>query len=84
MSNAISEGPSPKLFFETLNGFQRTAAIKGAVELDFFTAMADGPASAAELAQRCGTAERGARILADYLTILGFLTISDDRYALTP
>ncbi|HEX4668080.1 MAG TPA: class I SAM-dependent methyltransferase [Chthoniobacterales bacterium] len=84
MSNEISAAPSPKLFFETLNGFQRTAAIKGAVELDFFTAMADGPASAAELAQRCGTAKRGARILADYLTILGFLTKSGDRYALTP
>jgi predicted O-methyltransferase YrrM len=84
MSKEISEAPSPKLFFETLNGFQRTAAIKGAVDLDFFTAMADGPATAAELAQRCGTAERGARILADYLTILGFLTKSGDRYALTP
>ncbi len=84
MSNPTSEMPSPKLFFETLNGFQRTAAIKGAVELDFFTAMADGPATAAELAQRCGAAERGARILADYLTILGFLTKSGDRYALTP
>ena len=27
---------------------------------------------------------RGVRILADYLTILGFLSKQDDRYALTP
>jgi SAM-dependent methyltransferase len=84
MSNATPEPPSPKLFFETINAYERTAAIKGAVELDFFTAMADGPATAAELARHCNAAERGARILADYLTILGFLTKSGDRYALTP
>ena len=32
----------------------------------------------------CGAAERGARILADYLTIQGFLTKSGNHYALTP
>ncbi len=84
MSNETSPPPSPKLFFETINGYQRTAAITGAIELDFFTAMADGPATAAELARHCQAAERGTRILADYLTVLGFLTKSGDRYALTP
>lgn len=84
MSNTIPEPPSPKLFFEAVNAYEQTAAIKAAIELDFFTAMADGPATATELARHCGAAERGARILADYLTILGFLTKSGDRYALTP
>ncbi len=84
MRNNSPEPPSPKLFFETVNAYERTAAVKGAVELDFFTAMADKPATAAELAQHCGAAERGARILADYLTVLGFLTKSGERYALTP
>ncbi len=84
MNNTTPEPPSPKLFFETVNAYERTAAIKGAVELDFFTAMADGPATAVELARHCGAAERGARILADYLTILGFLTKSGEHYALTP
>ena len=40
--------------------------------------------SAAEIAETCGAAPRGVRILADYLTILGFLSKRDDRYALTP
>jgi len=84
MSNNSPEPPSPKLFFETVNAYERTAAIKGAIELDFFTAMADQPATAAELARHCGAAERGARILADYLTILGFLTKDGMHYALTP
>ncbi len=76
--------PSPKLFFETVNAYQRTAAIKGAIELDLFTAIGDTPATAAEIAQRCNAAERGVRILCDYLTILGFLTKQAARYALTP
>ena len=84
MSNTTPEPPSPKLFFEAVNAYEQTAAIKAAIELDFFTAMADGPATATELARHCGAAERGARILADYLTILGFLTKSGNRYALTP
>ncbi|MEY2440315.1 MAG: hypothetical protein QOI34_1700 [Verrucomicrobiota bacterium] len=84
MSDTIPEAPSPKLFFETVNAYERTAAIKGAMELDFFTAMADEPATAAELAKHCGAAERGARILADYLTVLGFLTKNGAEYALTP
>ena len=39
-----------------------------------FTAVAEGNGTTADLARRCGTAERGMRILCDYLTILGFLT----------
>src|SRR2546423_1548424 len=76
--------PSPKLFFDTINAYQQTAAIKAAIELDVFTAIGGAPATAAEIAQRCNTSERGTRILADYLTILGFLTKNGNHYALTP
>lgn len=75
--------PSPELLFETINGFQRTAAIKGAIELDIFTAIAEGANTAAAAAKRCKASERGVRILCDYLTILGFLTKSKEGYALT-
>jgi 2-polyprenyl-3-methyl-5-hydroxy-6-metoxy-1,4-benzoquinol methylase len=76
--------PSPELLFETINGFQRTAAIKGAIELDLFTAIGEGADSAAAVAKKRNAAERGVRILCDYLTILGFLTKNGNRYALTP
>jgi len=76
--------PSPELFFETINAYQRTAALKAALDLDLFTALGDGPLPAAEVAARCGASERGARILCDYLSILGFLTKEGGRYALTP
>ena len=31
--------PSPVLFFETINAYQRTQALKAAIELDLFTAI---------------------------------------------
>src|SRR5438445_7919042 len=77
--------PAPILFFDTVNAYQRTAAIKAAVELGLFTAITETDGSAAPVAKRIGAAERGVRILADFLTIHGFLTKSPDlRYALTP
>ena len=79
-----TQPPSMSLFFDTANAFQRTAAIKAAVELKLFSAIAEGKDTPAALASHCKIAQRGARILADYLTTLGFLTKHSDRYALTP
>ena len=76
--------PSPQLFFETINAFQKTGALKAAIDLGLFTAIGSQPATAADLALRCQCPERGIRILSDYLTILGFLTKDSGRYALTP
>src|SRR5213083_2124929 len=75
--------PSPELFFATVNAYQRTAALKAAIELDVFTAIADGHDTPRALAARCGAAERGARILCDYLVVIGFLTKADGQYGLT-
>lgn len=79
-----SEGPSPQLFFQTVNGHMRTAALKSAIELDLFSAIADGHHTPNALAQHCGGAERGLRMLGDYLTVGGFLTKQGDEYWLTP
>jgi 2-polyprenyl-3-methyl-5-hydroxy-6-metoxy-1,4-benzoquinol methylase len=75
--------PSPALFFETMNAFQRTAALRAAVELDVFTAIAEGHRTSAALAVHCKAPERGMRILCDYLTILGFLLKSGHEYVPT-
>jgi O-methyltransferase domain/Dimerisation domain len=75
--------PSPELFFETINAYQRTAALKTAIELNLFTAIAEGASTADEVARHCGASLRGARILCDYLTIIGFLTKDGARYQLT-
>ena len=34
--------PSPELFFDTMNAYQRTAALKAAIELDLFSAVGEG------------------------------------------
>ncbi len=76
--------PSPELFFNTINAFERTEALRTAVDLDLFTRVAEGHRTASELAAACQAAPRGVRILADYLTIVGFLRKQGDRYELTP
>jgi 2-polyprenyl-3-methyl-5-hydroxy-6-metoxy-1,4-benzoquinol methylase len=78
------QGASPTLFFDTISAFQRTEALRAAIELDLFTPIAAGPCTAAEIAGACKASPRGIRILADYLTILGFLSKHDDQYELTP
>ncbi len=75
--------PNPLPIFDALNAYQQTMALKGAVELDLFTHIADGASTAAEIAERCDAAERGVRILCDFLTINGFLAKTGGNYGLT-
>jgi len=78
-----TQQPSPELFFQTVNSYQRTAAVKAAIELDVFSAVGEGSSTAAEIAASRGVSERGARILCDFLVISGMLTKEGGRYALT-
>lgn len=75
--------PSPILFFETAFAIQRTCTIRAAVDLEIFTAIKEGHNTASALADRCKASERGLRMLVDYLVMLGFLTKSENTYALT-
>lgn len=70
--------------FATLTAYQRTGALKAAIDLDVFTAVAEGHATPAALARRCSAAERGIRMLCDTLVALGFLTKTNGEYALVP
>jgi len=78
------QSPSLELIFETIHGFQRTGALKAALALDLFTGLAEGADTATRLARRSTASERGMRILCDYLTVIGLLTKTADRCALTP
>ena len=79
-----TEMASPQLVFDTLLAFQRSAALRAAIELDLFRAIGEGINDTASLARRCAASERGMRILCDYLTVIGFLQKSDGHYAHTP
>jgi SAM-dependent methyltransferase len=76
--------PSPELIFETFNAYQRTAALRTAIELDVFRAVGEGLGDAVSLARQCGASARGIRILCDYLTIVGLLAKQDGHYRHTP
>jgi SAM-dependent methyltransferase len=78
------DAASPDLFFQTVSGYQRTEALRAAVELGLFTAIAEGSSTVEALAARCSASEKGVRVLCDYLTVLGFLVKADSRYVLTP
>lgn len=75
--------PSPQHFFDTINAFQKSAALKGAIDLDLFTAIAEGNHTSESIALRCQASQRGTRILCDFLTVNGFLNKSGDQYQLT-
>lgn len=82
-SSSTAQQPSPQLFFQTINAHQRTEALKAAIELEVFTAIGEGNTTASAIANRCQSAERGIRILCDYLTIMEMLTKNGNEYALT-
>ena len=84
MSTAAAPRPSPEKIFDTLTRYQQTFALKAGIEVELFTAIGEGANELAALAKRTQSAERGVRILADYLTIQGFLTKENGKYALTP
>ena len=80
----LAPSPTPERIFQTLTAYQQTAALKAAIELNIFTAIGEGDDTTAKLAARCQAAERGVRILCDYLTVSQFLgKHKDGRYSLT-
>src|ERR1700719_2043555 len=84
MSTAAAPRPSPEKIFDALTRYQQTFALKAGIELELFTAIGEGANELVSLAQRTHAAERGIRILADYLTVQVFLNKENGKYALTP
>ena len=82
-SATASEVASPALVFETMIAFQRSAALCSAIELDVFRAIGEGLNDSKSISERCGTSERGMRILLDFLTIIQFLKKENGRYSHT-
>lgn len=79
-----SEHPTPERILAAFNAHERTAALLAGIELELFTAIGEGATTAEALAKRTGGAERGVRILADYLVVDGLLTKLGGNYGLAP
>ena len=72
--------PSPALIFDSLLSYQRSAALRAAIELDLFRAIGEGPGDVASLARQCSASERGIRILCDFLAIQGIVAKQEGCY----
>src|SRR5271154_4329082 len=83
-SSAPTQAPSPGIVFDTLQAYQRSVALRGAIDLDLFTAIADGNHSLSAIAARIKASEKGTRVLCDFLTMMGFLGKQGSEYTLTP
>src|ERR1700733_4373901 len=83
-SSPQTQAPSPGIVFDTLQAYQRSVALKAGIDLNLFTAIAEGSHSLSAIAARIGASEKGTRVLADYLTMIGFLVKLDREYTLTP
>jgi 2-polyprenyl-3-methyl-5-hydroxy-6-metoxy-1,4-benzoquinol methylase len=75
--------PTPEHIFNTLFAYQQTYALRAAIELDIFSAIAGGATEISALAKKTGAAERGLQALCNYLVPLGFLTKQGTHYGLT-
>jgi len=79
-----TQAPSADVVFDTLFAYQRSAALKAALDLDLFSAIEDGANTTAALATSSGASERGIRILCDYLATIDLLEKSGGTYRLPP
>ena len=75
---------TPGVVFENLQAYQRTFALKAAIELDIFGAVGQGLGDVASIARHASASERGIRILCDFLVVSGLLEKVEGRYLHTP
>lgn len=73
---------TPERIVDIAIGFMGAKQLQSASRIGLFTALADGPRTAAELAAATSRAERQVRTLADAMNALGLLDRENGRYAL--
>jgi ubiquinone/menaquinone biosynthesis C-methylase UbiE len=72
---------TPDSIMEVARGFMAAKHLFAACSIGIFEALADGPATLAQIAARAGISERAARISADAMVALGFLDVEHGRYS---
>jgi len=77
---------NPDPIFQALLGYRAAAVVRAAIELDCFTAIAEGATTAAAVAKSRGGTERSMRILLDAVAVASpkLLRKRGKGYALTP
>ena len=75
---------TPEAILAVATGFMAAKHLFVANEIGLFSALADGPLSLDELAERTGVPRASVRILADAMAALGFVAREGDRYRNQP
>jgi predicted O-methyltransferase YrrM len=76
--------PNPALLMQIALAHRSSAVLFAAVNLDLFTILADGPMTAAAVAERAGSAAEATRLLLEACVSEGLLTSETGRFANTP
>jgi ubiquinone/menaquinone biosynthesis C-methylase UbiE len=71
---------TPDPIFQLASGFMASKMFFAAGDLNLFTILGDGPATAEELAARADALAKNVRVVADAMVALGMLTKDDGRY----
>jgi 2-polyprenyl-3-methyl-5-hydroxy-6-metoxy-1,4-benzoquinol methylase len=74
---------TPLTFMEAVNGLQKSAVARAAIELDIFSHIARGRGTVESIAAATQASAKGVRVLLDALTVLRLLHKLDNRYHLT-
>src|SRR4051812_27982207 len=80
----MSTEPNLMAVWDSFTGYQRTGALKAAIELDVFSEIAAGTNTVEALAEKCGAAPRGIRALLGRLVADELVARVGDLYELTP
>lgn len=72
------------VLMEILSGFERSAVVLGAAQLDLFSPLAQGSATAAEVAAQTGLPVRGVERVLNACAALGFVMKEAERYHNSP
>lgn len=73
----------PTWLLDEFRAFERTLALRTAIEMDLFTRIGAGTNTIRALCAASGASERGLRALCDYLTVQGHLAKKGARYNLS-
>src|SRR5712691_2586385 len=72
------------VLMDILGGFERSAVVLGAAQLDLFSPLGNGPATAAEVAAQPGLPVRGVERVLNACAALGFVVKEGNRYRNSP
>jgi hypothetical protein len=72
------------VLMEILGGFERSAIVLGAAQLDLFSPLGNGPATATEVAAKAGLPVRGVERVLNSCAALGFVSKEGERYRNSP